>query len=88
MAKRLPELAQAVLEDPFDGIGRPEPLKNPGSDVESRRITQEHRCVIWSGPTGSNSCKAVTTAPSPWNLPPSVRPRLASGPAISPPPPR
>ena len=33
-AKRLLDLVQAVLRDPFDGIGKPEP-----------RITQEHRCV-------------------------------------------
>ena len=29
----------------FTGIGKPEPLKYLGSDVWSRRITQEHRCV-------------------------------------------
>lgn len=44
-AKRLLELVQAVLKDPFDGIGKPVPLKYLGSDVWSRRITQEHRCV-------------------------------------------
>jgi len=44
-AKRLLQLVQAVLEDPFDGIGKPEPLKYLGSDVWSRRITQEYRCV-------------------------------------------
>ena len=30
---------------PFTGIGNPEPLKYLGSDVWSRRVTQEHRCV-------------------------------------------
>ena len=44
-AKRLLELVKAVLRDPFKGIGSPEPLKYLGSDVWSRRITQEHRCV-------------------------------------------
>jgi toxin YoeB len=44
-AKRLLELVQAVLRDPFCGIGKPEPLKYLGSDVWSRRVTQEHRCV-------------------------------------------
>ena len=44
-AKRLLELVQAILRDPFDGIGKPEPLKCLGPDVWSRRITQEHRCV-------------------------------------------
>jgi len=44
-AKRLLELVKATLRDPFDGIGKPEPLKYLGPDVCSRRITQEHRCV-------------------------------------------
>ncbi len=44
-AKRLLELMQAALRDPFNGIGKPELLKYLGADVWSRRITQEHRCV-------------------------------------------
>lgn len=44
-ARRLIELMQAVLRDPFDGIGKPELLKYLGPDVWSRRNTQEHRCV-------------------------------------------
>lgn len=44
-AKRLIELMEATLRDPYDGIGKPEPLKYLGADVWSRRITQEHRCV-------------------------------------------
>jgi len=44
-AKRLLEVVAAALRDPFAGIGKPEPLKYLGSDVWSRRITQEHRCV-------------------------------------------
>ena len=44
-AKRLLDLMRDALRDPFDGIGKPEPLKYLGSDVWSRRITQEHRCV-------------------------------------------
>jgi toxin YoeB len=45
VAKRLLELVKAALNAPFDGIGKPEPLKYLGPDVSSRRITQEHRCV-------------------------------------------
>ncbi len=45
VARRLLDLMKAVLRDPFSGIGKPEPLKNLGSGVWSRRITQEHRCV-------------------------------------------
>lgn len=48
-AKRLLELVQAALKDPFDGIGKPEPLKYLGSDICSRRLTQEHRCVYLVG---------------------------------------
>jgi toxin YoeB len=44
-ARRLLELMRAVLWDPFQGIGKPEPLKYLGPGVWSRRITQEHRCV-------------------------------------------
>ena len=44
-AKRLPDLVEAVLRDPLAGIGKPEPLKYLGSDVWSRRLTHEHRCV-------------------------------------------
>lgn len=38
-------LVEAVLRDPFGGIGKPEPLKYLGADVWSRRLTQEHRVV-------------------------------------------
>lgn len=44
-AKRLLDLVEAALKDPFSGIGKPEPLKFLASDVWSRRLTQEHRCV-------------------------------------------
>lgn len=45
VARRLLDLVDAILRDPFTGIGKPEPLKYPGGDVWSRRLTQEHRCV-------------------------------------------
>jgi toxin YoeB len=38
-------LIEAVLKDPFEGIGKPEPLKYLASGVWSRRLTQEHRIV-------------------------------------------
>jgi toxin YoeB len=44
-ALRLLDLVEAILRDPFTGIGKPEPLRYFGSDVWSRRITQEHRLV-------------------------------------------
>jgi toxin YoeB len=39
------ELIEAVLRDPFDGIGKPEPLKHTLDGAWSRRLTQEHRLV-------------------------------------------
>ena len=44
-ALRVFELVEAVLREPFSGIGKPGPLKYLGADVWSRRITQEHRLV-------------------------------------------
>ncbi|NET54857.1 MAG: Txe/YoeB family addiction module toxin [Symploca sp. SIO2E6] len=42
---RILNLVEAILQDPFVGIGKPEPLKYLGSGLWSRRITQEHRLV-------------------------------------------
>ena len=44
-ALRILELVEAVLRDPFLGIGKPEPLKYVLAGCWSRRITQEHRLV-------------------------------------------
>ena len=44
-ALRILELVEAVLRDPFAGIGKPEPLKYLLAGCWSRRITQEHRLV-------------------------------------------
>jgi toxin YoeB len=44
-ALRALELVEAVLHDPFVGIGKPEPLKYVLAGCWSRRITQEHRLV-------------------------------------------
>ncbi len=45
VALRVLDLVEAVLRDPFDGIGKPEPLKHLLAGAWSRRITQEHRLV-------------------------------------------
>ena len=42
---RIFQLIEAIMRDPFQGIGKPEPLKFLGPGVGSRRITQEHRLV-------------------------------------------
>ena len=43
--KKISELLRAIVENPFEGIGKPEPLKHNLSGVWSRRINQEHRLV-------------------------------------------
>ena len=45
VALRLIALVEAILRDPFAGIGKPEPLKYLAPNTWSRRITQEHRLV-------------------------------------------
>jgi toxin YoeB len=45
VALRAFDLVEAILRDPFRGIGKPEPLKYLGAGVWSRRLTQEHRIV-------------------------------------------
>ncbi len=45
VAIRAFDLIEAVLRDPFVGIGKPEPLKYLLAGCWSRRITQEHRLV-------------------------------------------
>lgn len=39
------KLIKDILRDPFQGIGKPEPLKNLGPNTWSRRLTEEHRIV-------------------------------------------
>ncbi len=45
LALRAFDLIEAILCDPFDGIGKPEPLKYLTPGAWSRRLTQEHRIV-------------------------------------------
>ena len=45
VALRAFDLIEAILRDPFQGIGKPEPLKYLASGAWSRRLTQEHRVV-------------------------------------------
>ena len=39
------DLIDAIMREPFSGIGKPEPLKGDLSGTWSRRLTQEHRIV-------------------------------------------
>lgn len=42
---RLLDLMEAILRDPFTGIGKPEPLKYEISGAWSRRLDKKHRIV-------------------------------------------
>lgn len=44
-ALRAFDLIEAIMRDPFQGIGKPEPLKYILAGAWSRRLTQEHRIV-------------------------------------------
>ncbi|MBV5308988.1 Txe/YoeB family addiction module toxin [Chromatium okenii] len=43
--KRVVNLITDVLRNPYQGIGKPEPLKHELKGCWSRRITDEHRLV-------------------------------------------
>ena len=44
-ALRALDIIEAVLRDPFHGIGKPEALKHQLHGAWSRRLTREHRIV-------------------------------------------
>jgi len=43
--KKILQLTKAIIENPFEGIGKPEPLKHELTGYWSRRINGEHRFV-------------------------------------------
>jgi len=45
VAVRILDLVDAIMRDPFEGLGKPEPLKYALAGCWSRRVTQEHRLV-------------------------------------------
>jgi len=45
IAKRIIRLTKDIEREPFEGLGKPEPLKHDLSGFWSRRITEEHRLV-------------------------------------------
>ena len=42
---KIKSLIDAIIDSPFEGIGKPEPLKYQLSGAWSRRIDREHRIV-------------------------------------------
>lgn len=45
VAIRAFDIIEAIMRNPFEGIGKPEPLKYLLAGAWSRRLTQEHRIV-------------------------------------------
>ncbi len=45
IALKVLELVEAIVHDPFTGLGKPEPLRLLLQGAWSRRLTQEHRLV-------------------------------------------
>ncbi len=45
IALRVLELVEAILREPFTGLGKPEPLKHLLAGAWSRRVSEEHRVV-------------------------------------------
>lgn len=43
--KKINTLLKDVERNPFDGLGKPEPLRNELSGYWSRRITEKHRLI-------------------------------------------
>jgi toxin YoeB len=45
MVEKIKDLLKSIRQEPFGGIGKPEPLKHGLKGFWSRRITQEHRLI-------------------------------------------
>jgi toxin YoeB len=45
VAVRAFDLMEAIMRDPYSGIGKPEPLRYDLEGAWSRRLTREHRIV-------------------------------------------
>lgn len=43
--RRITRLIESIVETPFEGIGKPEPLKYELTGTWSRRITHDHRLI-------------------------------------------
>ena len=59
IVKKINQLIKDIKRDPFNGLGKPEPLKHELSGFWSRRITDEHRLVyeVYENGIGLASCR-------------------------------
>lgn len=56
---RIKELLKSIKQNPFQGIGKPEPLKHDLRGYWSRRITSEHRLVYRVTGTKGNDQRCI-----------------------------
>lgn len=56
---RINELIRDMRRHPFEGIGKPEPLKGTLKGMWSRRITQEHRIAYVVVGTGEHQTLVI-----------------------------
>lgn len=54
ISKKIRKLIKNTTRTPFEGIGKPEPLKGDLSGLWSRRITNEHRFIYFVDNSGLN----------------------------------
>jgi len=61
VARKIRELIKSIRQTPFQGLGKPEPLRYNLKGLWSRRITGEHRLVYYlSGTKGiDQKCSIV-----------------------------
>lgn len=43
--RKIEQIVASIIEDPYKGIGKPEPLKHQLAGKWSRRINKEHRLI-------------------------------------------
>jgi len=59
MLEKIKDVIKAIRQDPFKGIGKPEPLKFDLKGFWSRRITGEHRLVYMISGTKGKDQKCI-----------------------------
>lgn len=62
IARRITALLRDIQRDPFNGIGKPEPLRHSLAGWWSRRINREHRLVYTVSGEGSERTIVVAQA--------------------------
>jgi len=59
IVRKIKELLKSIKQNPFRGLGKPEPLKHGLKGFWSRRITQEYRLVYRVSSTKGNDQKCT-----------------------------